>query len=207
MPKPRHLFRGIWGLLAVTALVGFFPSPASACSCAMPVDMETWVSEAPAAMVGTLVGVEAQAGPMGQQGIFRFQVEQWVKGDGLGETVDVHSVLGDGGNCGLFDNVGERVGLLLYIEEGHLTSNSCSMAADPDLMLTTKVDLENQGITPLGPDDGVEVVAGGVSTEESGKGSTELARVAFLGIVVAGLGAGVVAYLRRDRQVRPPSAF
>jgi hypothetical protein len=185
-------------VVAVIGAIAFItPTPANACSCAMPTDMATWISESPAVMVGTLLAVERGSDPFGQA-VFRFQVEQWVKGD-LGDQIDVHSVVGDGGNCGLFDNVGERVGLRLYLEDGHLTSNSCLMA-DPELLLGAQVDVHTA--PPLTPDDGVEVLAGAGAI-----GSTNLARVMFLAITGAALTGAVVVYWRRDRQVKPPSAF
>jgi hypothetical protein len=165
----------------------------------MPVDVEARISEHPAVMVGTLVSVESGNDPFGQA-VFQFQVERWVKGD-LGETAHVYSVVGDGGNCGLFPNIGERVGLFLYLEEGHLTSNTCLMA-DPEVLLTAGGG--PQAVPPLTVDNGVGVVP---SHGDNARASTDLARGLFLGIFGAGLVASVVVYLRRDRQVNPPSAF
>jgi hypothetical protein len=163
----------------------------------MPTDMAAWISESPAVMVGTLLAVDPGSDPFGQA-VFRFEVEQWVKGD-LGDQIDVHSVIGDGGNCGLFDNVGERVGLLLYLEGSHLTSSTCSMA-DPELLLEAEVDVHS--VPPLTSDDGVQVLTRG----EVGD-SSNLARAVFLGTAGAALVGALVVYLRRDRQVKPPSAF
>lgn len=59
---------------------------------------------------------------------------------------------------------------------------------------------------PLTPDSGIAVLEGG-STPETQTQSSNLARVVFLTLAGAGLVTGLVAYMRRERQVKPPSAF
>jgi hypothetical protein len=61
-------------------------------------------------------------------------------------------------------------------------------------------------VPPLSVDDGIEVLEGG-STPETQAQSSNLARIAFIVIGVGVVVLGVVAYIRRDRQVKPPSAF
>lgn len=101
----------------------------------MQLDPATGLAEYPAAFVGTLVDVSGQIGVVFSSDtdtIYRFQVEQWVKGD-LGDFVDVHSAA-DGGACGIEVGIGNRAGVFLSVESGQLSSSLCS-TIDADVLL------------------------------------------------------------------------
>lgn len=148
-------------LVILASVAGFVaPRPASACSC-IGLDPGTGLAEHPAAFVGTLVdssrGGEIGGFPIGDgfsDAVYRFEVEQWVKGD-LGDVVDVHSAA-DGAACGIEVGIGNRAGVFLTISEGKLTSSLCA-TMDADVLLAGAEPLE---IGAAGP--GVLLVAGNV---------------------------------------------
>src|SRR5690606_13599975 len=107
------------------------PKTALGCSCMPMDDLGIRIDETPASFVGTLVEVRAAA--PGGGGVFRFEVEEWVKGGPAGQ-VDVHSWIGDGANCGLGTDIGQELGILLYPDGEKLTSNICSITS-PEMLL------------------------------------------------------------------------
>jgi hypothetical protein len=101
----------------------------------MQLDPATGLAEYPAAFVGTLVDVSGQIGvafSSDADTVYRFEVEEWVKGD-LGDFVDVHSAA-DGGACGIEVGIGNRAGVFLSVENGQLHSSLCS-TIDADVLL------------------------------------------------------------------------
>lgn len=130
------------GLVVLVSVAGFVaPRPVSACSCAQ-LDPATGLAEYPAAFVGTLVDVSGQIGAFldsGADTVYRFEVDEWVKGD-LGDFVDVHSPAG-GASCGIEVGVGNRTGVFLRVENGQLTSSLCS-TIDADVLLAGSKPLQ-----------------------------------------------------------------
>jgi hypothetical protein len=119
--------------LAFTAFVVMIPRPALGCSCAMPGDVESWIADTPAVVVGTLMDKRPTGNAdFGMAAVFRVQVEEWVKGD-LGEQIDVYTAA-DGAGCGIETPLGERVGLFLGVQDNRLTSSLCAQM-DPDVLL------------------------------------------------------------------------
>ncbi|HKX74722.1 MAG TPA: hypothetical protein VJR05_04955 [Acidimicrobiia bacterium] len=102
---------------------------ALACSC-RPLDLATEVPEYDAAFVGTLV--ERPNMSLLGDAPYHFEVEQWVKGD-LGPELDVLAP-SQGAACGFEAPLGERVGVLVQVENGIARGNLCTMA-NPDLLL------------------------------------------------------------------------
>lgn len=101
----------------------------------MQLDPTTGLAEYPAAFVGTLVEVEGQIGAAFSSDadtIYRFEVEQWVKGD-LGEVVDIHSSA-NGASCGIEVGVGNRAGIFVSEQDGHFASSLCA-TIDADVLL------------------------------------------------------------------------
>lgn len=109
-------------------------SPAHACSCATPSDIQAWLDESEAAFVGTLLEKrDAGNGPFGQESIYVFEVEKWVKGD-AGDVVEVRSA-SDGAACGFeFWTPDQRIGAVVHHEDGFLHGGLCSQI-DPDVLL------------------------------------------------------------------------
>lgn len=129
-------------LVILVSVAGFVaPRPASACSC-MQLDPTTGLSQYPAAFVGTLVEVEGQVGAVlssDADTIYRFEVEDWVKGD-LGEFVDIHSSA-NGASCGIEVGIGNRAGIFVSVRDGQYTSSLCE-TIDADVLLTGAEPLE-----------------------------------------------------------------
>ncbi len=121
----------------------------------MQLDPATGLAEYPAAFVGTLVSRSGQIGVVFSSDadtVYRFEVEEWVKGD-LGDIVDVHSAA-DGSSCGIEVGIGNRAGVFLSVENGQLHSSLCS-TIDADVLLA--------GAEPLvvgAPGPGLLLVAG-----------------------------------------------
>lgn len=117
--------------LAVTPVLA---SPARACSCAMPPDIQAWVDESQAAFVGTLIDKhDAGGGQFGSESIYVFEVEEWVKGEG-GQVIEVRSA-SDGASCGFeFWTPDQRIGAIIREENGSLRGDLCSQV-EPDVLL------------------------------------------------------------------------
>ena len=128
----------VLGLAVIPTLV----SPAHACSCATPSDIQTWVEESEAAFVGTFLEKrDAGNGPFGQESIYVFEVEKWVKGD-AGDVIEVRSA-SDGAACGFeFWTPDQRIGAIVYHEDGFLHGGLCSQI-DPDVLLVA-----GEGVPP-----------------------------------------------------------
>lgn len=110
------------------------PRPAFACSCAWPPDVQRSLERSPAAFIGTVIRTDTAAlGLLGQEATYVFEVEHWAKG-GPGRTIEIQAPVDTGGNCGLNLKAGDRVSMILYESEGHLTSNSCT-TFEPDMLL------------------------------------------------------------------------
>ncbi len=123
----------------------------------MQLDPATGLAEYPAAFVGTLVEVSGQSGVVFSSEadtVYRFEVEEWVKGD-LGDIIDVHSAA-DGSSCGIEVAIGNRAGVFLNVEGGQLSSGLCSVI-DADVLLA--------GAKPLvvgAPGPGVLLASGSI---------------------------------------------
>ncbi len=123
----------------------------------MQLDPATGLAEYPAAFVGTLVDVSGQIGVVFSSDadtVYRFEVEEWVKGD-LGDFVDVHSAA-DGASCGIEVGIGNRAGVFLSVEGGQLSSGLCSVI-DADVLLA--------GVEPLvvgAPGPGILLASGSI---------------------------------------------
>ena len=114
-------------LLAAAALVGV-ARPAGACTC-QTFDTRQALATSDAAFVGVLLSridpVPAVEGaPAATDTIYRFRVDQVVKGDLAGE-VDVHSE-GSASDCGLAVSDERPLGLLLRERDGDLHATLCS---------------------------------------------------------------------------------
>ena len=120
-------------MLAI-AVTPVFASPAHACSCAVPPDIQAWVDESQGAFVGTLIEKQdGAAGQFGPESIYVFQVEEWVKGD-AGDVIEVRSA-SDGAACGFeFWDPDQRIGAIIREENGELRGDLCSQV-DPDVLL------------------------------------------------------------------------
>ena len=130
--------RTVSGAVAAFILVSFLvlalPRPANACSCAGPVDLPTAIDESQAAFVGSLIEKrDVGVGDFGNESIYVFEVEEWIKGD-LGRVIEVRSA-SDGAGCGFEFFGDERIGAFLRSEEGQLHSGLCEQV-DPDALLT-----------------------------------------------------------------------
>lgn len=112
-----------------------FALPAEACSCASPGEIDEWIDTSEAVFVGTLVD-QRDAGSsddFGQESLYVFEVEEWVKGD-LGDVIEVRSA-SDGGSCGFeFWESDMRTGAAISLDEGELHGNLCSQI-DADVLL------------------------------------------------------------------------
>jgi len=97
------------------------------------------VDESEAAFVGTLVDRhDGLDGQFGQESIFVFQVEEWVKGD-AGDVIEVRSA-SDGAACGFeFWDEDMRIGAVIHEENGALHGSLCSQI-DPDVLLAAMAD-------------------------------------------------------------------
>jgi len=129
-------------LVLLTSAAGFVaPRPASACSCA-ELDPSTALDEYPAAFVGTLVDVDGQLGAVFSSDadtIYRFEVENWVKGD-LGPVVEIHSAA-NGASCGIEVGVGNRAGIMVRVDGDEYHSSLCE-TIDADVLLASLEPLE-----------------------------------------------------------------
>lgn len=128
--------------LLVVALVAYsllLVAPrAGACTCTS-FDTRQALSEAPAAFIGTIVNrqdppapIEGQPAPTGSDSIYRFTVDQAVKGP-LGEEVEVHSP-GDAAACGISAPAEKSVALLLTEENGHWEGSLCRQPSPERLL-------------------------------------------------------------------------
>lgn len=131
--------RQVLAVVAATVLAAaisvVLPVPAHGCSCATPSDLNEWVDQSEAVFVGTmvekLVGGQDQFG--GQEAIYVFEVETWVKGD-LGDVIEVHSAA-DGAGCGFeFWTPERRTGAAIWEENGRLQGGLCSQV-DADALV------------------------------------------------------------------------
>jgi hypothetical protein len=123
-------------LLAAAALVGV-ARPAGACTCA-PFDTRAGLAASDAAFVGTFVS-RADPPPIlggtpagGDETIYRFRVDQAVKGD-LGSEVEVRSP-GSEDACGLSAPSGRTVGVLLSERDGHYHGDLCRQPSPERLL-------------------------------------------------------------------------
>ncbi len=134
----RSATRLVASTLLAIAVTPVLVSPARACSCAMPPDIQAWVDESQAAFVGTLL--EKRDGPDGQFGeesVYVFEVEKWVKGEG-GPVVEVRSA-SNGAACGFeFWTPDQRIGAIIREENGSLRGDLCSQI-EPDVLLAATI--------------------------------------------------------------------
>ena len=114
-------------------LISTYPQTARACSCAGPIDLRKAIDESEAAFVGTLIDKrDTGQGQFGDESIYVFEVETWVKGD-LGDRIEVVSA-SSGASCGLEFFDGDRTGAFLRMENGELRSSLCEQV-DADALL------------------------------------------------------------------------
>ena len=119
-------------LVLLVAVAAATTNEAAACSCA-PGDPRRMLAQSDAAFVGRLV--ERSSGPVSSSAdpaIYRFKVEQTVKGQ-LGEHVDVVAAA-SGASCGIEARLGERIGLFLGRSGGGWRSSLCQQV-DPQQLL------------------------------------------------------------------------
>lgn len=153
------------------AFMPVFASPARACSCATPTDIEEWVDGSEAVFVGSLI--EKQGGRFAEEATYVFKVEEWIKGD-LGDVIEVQSA-SNGAACGFeFWSSDQRIGAAIYEDNGELHGGLCSQI-DADVLLAAMEGL-TQSATGIG-----HLIAG------HGWGSTELTVLDEMGGQVAEL--------------------
>ncbi len=122
--------------LLVTVIVFTRAGSASACSCAQ-LDPTVAIAQSEAAFVGTYTGeVLGGANPNIGQVFYLFEVEQWVKGD-LGSPVAVRSSA-SGASCGFETPPGQRVGVVLTMDNGTPTGGLCSVASAEAMLAALK---------------------------------------------------------------------
>lgn len=168
-------------LLAALLLTLLLPArPAHACSCMM-VEPESRLQEVPAAFVGTLRSVSADAG----QSRFEFEVEAVMAGE-LPPTLELVGPEGDGANCGLMLETGARAGLFLHATDQGWSSSSCD-TVDADQLLAAGEPREPEAAL---------VVDRGFSTEDTG--ATPWVAVGATALAAAGILGLVVWFVRRD---------
>lgn len=147
----RFVARLVAAALVAIAVTPVLASPARACSCVSPTDIQGWVDESEAAFVGTLIE-KRDAGPAGQFGpesIYVFEVEKWVKGN-AGDVIEVRSA-SDGAACGFeFWTPDQRTGAFIREENGVLRGDLCSQV-EPEVLLaaTTAPTPSSTGIGHL----------------------------------------------------------
>jgi len=147
----RFVTRLVATTLVAIAVTPVLASPAHACSCATPTDIQGWVDESEAAFVGTLIEKRdaGHADQFGPESIYVFEVEQWVKGD-AGDVIEVRSA-SDGAACGFeFWTPDQRIGAFIREENGVLRGDLCSQI-EPDVLLaaTTAPTPSSTGIGHL----------------------------------------------------------
>lgn len=137
------------------ATMPVFSSPAGACSCATPIDIQEWVDGSEAVFVGTLVEKRsAGSGSFESESIYVFAVEKWVKGD-AGDVIEVRSA-SDGAGCGFeFWSPDQLIGAAIYEESGELHGGLCSQM-DPDALLAAV-----EGLAPSNTGVGHIIAANG----------------------------------------------
>ncbi len=130
----RTVARLVTVVMLVVVASFYAPDPASACSCVGPGDLTEAIGASQAAFVGKLIDRRsAGMGQFGEESIYVFEVETWVKGD-LGQVIEIHSA-SSGAACGLeFWNDEKRIGAFLFRESGEIRSGLCSQV-DPDVLL------------------------------------------------------------------------
>jgi hypothetical protein len=134
-------------LVALLLLGGTLTArPAAACTCG-PFDARKALSEAPAGFVGTLIARDPLSGSdESTQEIFRFQVDQAVKGD-LEPIVAVRSEKSEA-SCGLAVSHDQPVGLILYEVDGRWHSNLCRQTSPERLTRAAQPLPEPDGPAP-----------------------------------------------------------
>lgn len=138
--------RAVGAILIITSLlVVGAAGRAEACSCAM-LDPASMLENSDAAFIGTLVERPTEPNsPDDFNGIYVFEVEQWVKGD-LGPQVGVHAAL-DGAGCGFEMSEGERAGIFLYNDNGRPSGGLCNTTS-PAALLSANQALVFNGSGP-----------------------------------------------------------
>lgn len=131
------------GLIA-SVLVVTRAGEASACSC-VPLQPAAAVEKYDAAFVGILVDRPSSMMPFTEEAPYLFEVEVWVKDD-LGSELVVLAP-NQGSACGFEAPLGERVGVLLTVEDGKAKGNLCT-TVDPDLLLAGDKPLTLDGSGP-----------------------------------------------------------
>lgn len=131
------------GLIA-SVLVVTRAGEASACSC-VALQPATALEEFDGAFVGTIVDRPLLQMPFTEDAPFTFEVETWVKGD-LGTELVVYAP-NQGSACGFEAPVGERVGVLINVEDGKARGNLCT-TVDADLLLAGDQPLDVDGTGP-----------------------------------------------------------
>lgn len=114
----------------------------------MELDPSTVLDEYPAAFVGTLVDVDGQLAAVFNSAadtIYRFEVENWVKGD-LGPVVEIHSAA-NGASCGIEVGVGNRAGIIVRVDGDEYHSSLCE-TIDADVLLAASEPLATGAVGP-----------------------------------------------------------
>ena len=118
--------------LLLIVLIVFGKADSVSASC-LPLDPRAALADADAAFVGRLVEAPDMSGqvPVGNEDLWVFEVEEWVKGD-LGARVEVLAPVAT--SVDFEFGVGERVGVLIEMRGDVPTSSGCSTTS-PEILL------------------------------------------------------------------------
>ncbi|MPZ51336.1 MAG: hypothetical protein GEU79_01130 [Acidimicrobiia bacterium] len=116
--------------LLASLLVFVRPDNASACSCAQ-IDPRTEMANQDAAVIATLIEAPERKEISDEDGVWVFRVDRSVKGD-LSGSIEVLAPTW-GMSCGFEIAAGERTGIFLHKEAGHLHGSLCS-TVEPQAM-------------------------------------------------------------------------
>ena len=118
--------------LLLIVLIVFGKADSVSASC-LPLDPRAALADADAAFVGRLVEAPDMSGqvPVGNEDLWVFEVEEWVKGD-LGARVEVLAPVAT--SVDFEFGVGERVGVLIEMRGDVPTSSGCSTTS-PEVLL------------------------------------------------------------------------
>lgn len=187
MRRPRPALIALLLVLSFGAGLGV-PRCAVACSCIPPQPIATYGEQAETViMSGTVVNIGID-----QRGAF--QVERWYHGTGAVAVAQIRG--GDGANCGLFMETGQRLVVVAYRgEDGILQPSICAPAGDLSTPEGQKLLAETEAA--FGPG----LAPGGEETPTDPDGGFDLVPVLIGGSVVLVLvvfGFVALSVLRRD---------
>lgn len=124
----------IWFCLTVFAVLIGSSLPltpdAWACSCMQMSEQEAF-QRSDVSFVGTIteieqINVQVDKFRSVNYNIVTFDIHTELKGEFSGDTINIQTVLPDGGNCGMFFDDGKTYIVFAYFEQEQLTTNICS---------------------------------------------------------------------------------